>query len=151
MLLHTLKQIFVRDLSKLKEEISLYNSESKIWEIDGNISNSGGNLCLHLIGNLNTYIGKDLGKIDYTRQRDLEFSLKNIPKKELLEKLDDTISRIERALDNFSENEVTQPFPYIVLGNETTIEYFLIHLATHLSYHLGQINYHRRLIDDATN
>lgn len=147
MLLQTLKQIFVRDLSQLKEEISLYNSESKIWEIDGNISNSGGNLCLHLIGNLNTYIGKDLGKIDYKRERTLEFSLKNVPKKELLEKLDDTISRIEHALDNFPENEVTQPFPYIVLGNETTIEYFLIHLAAHLSYHLGQINYHRRLID----
>lgn len=147
MLLQTLKQIFVRDLSKLKEEINLYNSESKIWEIEGNIKNSGGNLCLHLIGNLNTYIGKDLGKIEYERQRDLEFSLKNIPRKELLEKLDDTISRIEHALNNFPENEVTQPFPYIVLGKETTIEYFLIHLAAHLSYHLGQINYHRRLID----
>jgi len=86
MILETLKTLFNRDLNKLKSEIESYHTESSIWTIDKNISNSAGNLCLHLIGNLNTYIGAEIGKTGYIRNRPLEFSLKNIPKSELVQK-----------------------------------------------------------------
>ena len=53
MLIEVLNSIFERDLVKLKLEIELYQDENSIWAVDKRISNSAGNLCLHLVGNLN--------------------------------------------------------------------------------------------------
>ena len=78
MLIETLKSLFDRDLNKLCTEIELYRNEENIWKIDKEISNSAGNLCLHLIGNINNFIGAQIGKTNYVRHRELEFSLKNI-------------------------------------------------------------------------
>lgn len=147
MILETLKTLFNRDLNKLKSEIESYQNESSIWVIDKNISNSAGNLCLHLIGNLNTYIGAEIGKTGYIRNRPLEFSLKDIPKSELIQKIEDTISVVNNALDNLTEADLEAIYPQIVFEKEMTTGFFLIHLSTHLAYHLGQINYHRRLLD----
>lgn len=147
MLTETLKSLFNRDLNKLKVEIESYQSESNIWAINNNISNSAGNLCLHLIGNLNTYIGTELGKTGYVRNRPLEFSLKDIPRSELISKIDETILVVNNALDSLTEAGLKAIYPQIVFEKEMTTEFFLVHLATHLPYHLGQINYHRRLLD----
>ena len=84
MLIQTLKTLFRRDLEKLSHEINLYKDETVLWHIEKGIANSAGNLCMHLIGNLNTYIGAELGQTGYVRHRELEFSLKNIPRTELL-------------------------------------------------------------------
>ncbi len=146
MLIETLKSLFNRDLNKLKVEIELYQDESQIWEIDKNISNSGGNLCLHLIGNINTYIGAEIGKTDYVRDRPLEFSLKDVPKSELISKIDATIVVVNNAFESLTEADLEAIYPQIVFEKEMTTGFFLVHLATHLGYHLGQINYHRRLI-----
>ena len=148
MLIDTLKTIFTQDLKKLRSEIELYHKEENIWKIKNQIANSAGNLCLHLVGNLNTYIGKELGNTDYKRNRPLEFSLKNIPRQELLYKIDDTILVVNKSLDNLKESALADEYPLQVLDKKTSTEYFLIHLSTHLSYHLGQINYHRRLLDN---
>lgn len=146
--IETLKALFTRDLKRLRKEIELYNNENNLWRIEKNIANSAGNLCLHLIGNLNTYIGNEIGKIDYVRNRELEFSLKNIPRKELLHKIDKTIEVILKSFDRLDESILKNQYPILVFEEKTSTEYFLIHLTTHLSYHLGQINYHRRLIDN---
>lgn len=146
MLIETLKSLFNRDLNKLKLEIESYETESRIWEIDKNISNSAGNLCLHLIGNLNTYIGAELGKTGYIRNRELEFSLKDIPKSELINKIEATIVVVNNALDSLNEADLEFIYPQIVFEKEMTTGFFLVHLCTHLAYHLGQINYHRRLV-----
>jgi uncharacterized damage-inducible protein DinB len=146
MLIQTLKKLFRRDLEKLKREISLYQDEDKIWIVEKNIANSAGNLCLHLIGNLNTYIGAEIGKTGYTRQRDLEFSQKNIPQKELIKKIDDTVLVVEAALDVVTDEQLNEEYPLLVFAEKTSTEYFLVHLVAYLSYHLGQINYHRRIL-----
>jgi len=146
-MIKTLKILFDRDLKRLKNEIEQYNNEADIWKIERQINNSAGNLCLHLIGNLNTYIGKELGHTGYVRDRELEFSLKNVPIQELLGKIDNTITMIDQVLDNLDEAHLEKEYPILVLEQKTSTEYFLIHLATHLNYHLGQINYHRRLIE----
>src|SRR5438045_8573246 len=99
MLIQTLKLLFDRDLKKLRAEIELYHNEQTLWCIENNIANSAGNLCLHLIGNLNTYIGKEIGKTNYTRNRDLEFTAKNISRIELLNKIDETIVVVSNSLD----------------------------------------------------
>lgn len=149
MLAQTLRKILLRDLAKLKQEIGLYTSEAALWKIEKNIANSAGNLCLHLVGNLNAYIGSELGKTGYVRQRDLEFSSKNIPQQELIKKIEATIEVVDRVLSTFPEEKMQEEFPLLVLPEKTSNEFFLVHLTAHFSYHLGQINYHRRLIDTA--
>lgn len=147
MIIETLKTLFTRDLKKLRTEIELYKHEDRIWHVERSIANSGGNLCLHLIGNLNAYIGVGLAKSNYVRQRDLEFSLKDIPRAELLGKIDKTIDVVESGLDNLTLDRLDQDFPVVVWDKPTGMEYTLVHLSTHLNYHLGQINYHRRILD----
>jgi uncharacterized damage-inducible protein DinB len=118
-----------------------------LWVIEESIANSAGNLCLHLIGNLNTYIGAEIGKTGYIRRRELEFSLKNVSKKELIENIESTIEMVESALDLLTEEELKKEYPLLVFAEKTSTGYLLIHLTVHLGYHLGQINYHRRLLD----
>lgn len=147
MLIKILIKLYCRDLNRLKSEIELYRDETKIWYTEKSISNSAGNLCLHLIGNLNTYIGAEIGKTNYVRYRELEFSLKDISRPVLLNKIEETILVIENALSSLTEEDLKAEYPILVFDEKTSIEYLLVHLATHLTYHLGQINYHRRLLD----
>ncbi len=148
MLIDTLKILFKRDLNKLKEEINLYQNEANLWYTEKGITNCAGNLCLHLIGNLNCYIGAEIGKTDYVRKRNLEFSQKNVPRIELIKKIEATILMIDFALDKLAEKDLQKEYPILVFTEKTSTGYLLIHLTTHLTYHLGQINYHRRLLDN---
>ncbi|EIA07210.1 DinB family protein [Flavobacterium frigoris] len=143
-----LKTLFYRDLNRLKSEIELYNNDNDIWKTQKGITNSAGNLCLHLVGNLNTYIGSVIGKSNYVRDRELEFSSKGISKTELIKKIEETINIVNKSLDQLSEEELKMDFPTLVFDEKTSTEFMLIHLTTHLTYHLGQINYHRRLLND---
>lgn len=145
----TLKTIYSRDLKRLLAEIQQYNNEADIWKINGQINNSAGNLCLHVVGNLNYFIGKVLGNTGYIRNRELEFSSKNIPVIDLVKKIDDTAENINLSLDNLDENLLESEYPVLVFDEMTSTEFLLVHLTTHLNYHLGQINYHRRMIDSA--
>ena len=147
MLTETLKLLFERDLKKLRDEIEAYEIEKNIWQVEKNIKNSAGNLCLHLIGNLNWFIGAQLGATGYIRHRELEFSSTNIPKDDLLLEIDKTRSVLDNTLDKITESQLELEYPILVFDKKTTTYYFLIHLSTHLAYHLGQISYHRRLID----
>jgi uncharacterized damage-inducible protein DinB len=147
MLINTLIQLFERDLNRLMTEIGLYKEEATIWKIEKGISNSTGNLTLHLIGNLNTYIGKELGGTGYVRNRELEFSTKFVKRDLLIEQLNATLEMIKATLSALSNKDLMQEYPILVFTEKTTTEYLLVHLTTHLTYHLGQINYHRRLIE----
>lgn len=147
MIIESLKSLYTRDLNKLKTEIEAYQNEKSIWKIDNNISNSAGNLCLHLVGNLSHFVGTILGNSGYVRNRELEFSLKDIPRTELIQQIEDTIEIVNSSLDKLAEPALGREYPLEALGYKMTTEYFLIHLIAHLNYHLGQINYHRRLLD----
>ncbi|MDR6844395.1 DinB family protein [Flavobacterium granuli] len=147
-MIETLKALFNRDLNKLKLEIESYQNESKIWKIEKSISNSAGNLCLHLIGNLNTYIGAQIGKTNYIRNRELEFSDKDVPKAVLIAKIETTIQTVNDALTLLTEDDLKKEHLFLVFETKTSTEFLLTHLTTHLAYHLGQINYHRRLLDN---
>lgn len=140
-------ELFERDLTKLKDEISLYNPEAKLWVIKNEIKNSAGNLCLHLTGGLLYWIGNVLGDTGYTRDRDAEFSEKDIPQKDLLVRIDNTKSIVVPILKSLDETALKSKYPLNIFKNEMSTGYFLIHFYGHLNYHLGQINYHRRLIN----
>ncbi|MDQ1856756.1 DinB family protein [Chryseobacterium sp. WLY505] len=147
MITESLRSLFNRDLNKLKTEIEAYQKEENLWKIDKNIANSAGNLTLHLVGNINHFIGAQLGNTGYVRHRELEFSLKDIPRAELVEKVEATIAMIDSVLPQLSEEDLKKEYPLVVFESKMTTDYFLIHLVAHLDYHLGQINYHRRLLD----
>ena len=147
MVIQTLQTLFSRDLRKLKQEINLYKREHRIWKMEKAIANSAGNLCLHLIGNFSTYIGAEIGKSGYIRDRELEFSQKDVPRQVIIEKIESTIEVVRKSLDMIMEEDLDKEYPLLVFAEKTTTGYFLTHLAVHLGYHLGQVNYHRRLLD----
>ena len=149
-MINTLNDLFTRDLNKLKSEIEQYTDEANLWLVDGEIPNSGGNLTLHLVGNLKHFVGTVLGGSGYVRERDLEFSTKGMPRVELLQMIDETIADVAAGLDKVTPEQLAAEYPIVVFADRTepmTTEWVLMHLATHLGYHLGQINYHRRLLD----
>jgi hypothetical protein len=142
----TLIKLFDRDLSRLQQEAGLIKEEN-LWKTTGTIKNPAGNLCLHLIGNLNTYIGKNIGGIPYTRDRDAEFTNTDVPQQQLMKQVEATKDVVLSVLRNMSEASLKEKHVENVLGFEMTNEYFLMHLAMHLAYHLGQVNYIRRALE----
>jgi len=142
-----LLKLFQKDIEKLKTEITSYKKEENLWEVSGEILNSAGNLCLHLCGNLKHFVGAVLGNSGYVRKRDEEFSKKNVPIRELVAEIELTIKVVQKTFAELKEDDLQKIYPINVFGYEMTTEYLLTNMAAHLSYHLGQINYHRRLID----
>lgn len=147
MITDTLITLFERDLQKLKTEIELYKDEDYLWFIKKGIDNSAGNLCLHLIGNLSHFIGATLGNTGYVRHREDEFSLKNIPRQDLITNIENCRLIVKNTLVKLRAADLEKEFPQNVFDKSINTEMMLMHLATHLTYHLGQINYHRRLLD----
>lgn len=137
---------FEKGLNKLAEELNLYKEENDIWKTKDGISNSAGNLALHLVGNLNHFIGKTLGGTDYIRDREKEFSLKNIPRQKLITDIQQVSEVIRNTLPKLSEEDLKKDFPLKINEETFSTENMLLHLIGHLNYHLGQVNYHRRMI-----
>lgn len=140
-----LKALFLRDLDRLKTELESYTKEEFLWLKADGINNSAGNLILHLCGNLQHFIGAILGKTGYVRQRDFEFSGR-VSYKELLALIDETKKMLEVCLSKMDTQEVESNYPLEPFGYPMTVKYFLMHLYGHFNYHLGQINYHRRIL-----
>jgi hypothetical protein len=133
-------------LDKLKTEIEQYPNDESLWIRDSAINNAAGNLCLHLMGNLNHYVGAGIGKSGYVRDRPLEFEDRDIPRQELLSRLDKTREVVLSSLRGLNDERLGEPF--IGSGHNAedgSIEEELLGILTHFNYHLGQINYHRRL------
>jgi uncharacterized damage-inducible protein DinB len=148
MLSEALSELFERDLRRLKGEISAFKDESAIWHTSGAVSNSPGNLVLHLVGNLNHYIGAVLGDSGYIRKREAEFARKHVARQTLLEQIDVTRQVVLKTLAGIPDDDLAKTYPLEVLGKtDMSTGFFLCHLSTHLNYHLGQVNYHRRLVD----
>jgi hypothetical protein len=146
MLSQILTELYERDLNKLREEIELYSDEADLWKVGGDIINPAGNLCLHLTGNLKHFFGAVLGGSGYVRDRDAEFSRKNVAKSELLAGIDEAKSVVLATLEKLTDEDYSKTYPFEVFGKPMTTGFFLTHLESHLNWHLGHINYHRRLL-----
>jgi uncharacterized damage-inducible protein DinB len=140
-----LNTFFQRELERLKVEIALFSNEEDLWKIRDGISNTAGNLALHLVGNLNHFIGATLGDTGYVRERELEFSNKNVPAPVIIDDIDKTMGMVKNVLSNLSDEDLEKDYPLEKSFGKVSTAYLLIHLITHLNYHLGQINYYRRL------
>lgn len=140
--------IILRDLQKLKDEINSYANEATIWQPLPGTTNSGGNLTLHLIGNLRHFIGAELGNSGYIREREAEFNSRNVPLETLNALLQTCITEVTQAFYQLDPERMEKPFPKEIGGQTRETAFALLHLTGHLSYHLGQINYHRRYFNN---
>lgn len=147
MIINEFKILFERDFEKLFTEINSYSVSENLWRTDGTIINSAGNLCLHLLGNVQHYIGKEIGGFEYERNREREFSAKGISKEDLLNEISFSKDIVSKSLEGMDDSLWPRMYPIEVFGKSMTYGYFLTHLYGHLNYHLGQINYHRRILD----
>ena len=147
MIINEFKELFERDFDRLHTEINAYSSQEVLWKTEEAISNSGGNLCLHLLGNVQHFIGKEIGGFDYERNREREFSEKGVSKEELLREIVYAKNIVSKSLEGMDDSLWPKIYPLPVFGKPMAYGYFLTHLYGHLNYHLGQINYHRRLLD----
>lgn len=145
--LESINYFLQRDLDKTIQEIEAYELEADLWKIAEGINNSAGNLSLHICGSINYYVGVILGNTGYQRDRDREFSDKDVPKNELVNKLKETKATISPILENLTQDDLEKDYPIqLWKGQNYTTLQMLMHLSIHLGYHLGQINYHRRLL-----
>jgi len=147
MLNNILAKFYERDLRKLIEEINLFKNEEDLWKTAGSVKNSCGNLALHLIGGLNYLIGATLAQTNYVRNRDQEFIRKDVERKELVAQLEELISLINQTLTALTSEQMEAEFPIFFDKPKTSVSYVLVQLLAHLNYHLGQVNYLRRVLE----
>lgn len=146
-----LADLMDRDLRALAAEIEAYPSEASLWRLDGDVKNSGGTLALHLAGNLSHFVGAVLGESGYVRDRDAEFGDRDVPRSEILRRVEEARAQVARVIGALDASALEAPYPSRApasLGEAPTTARMLLHLAGHLMYHLGQVNYHRRLLAD---
>lgn len=145
-MLNTIEEILVRDLNSLKNEILSFKSDADLWVKKGEIKNPAGVLSQHLCGNLKHFIGATIGLTGYMRNRDLEFSEIGLTREILIKNIDETIEVIKNSLPKLTSIDLDKIYPLPFLGKQVTNGELLLILQSHLAYHLGQINYLRRLI-----
>ena len=145
-----LSELFRRDITRLLQEVKAFPVEAALWQRLPGITNSVGNLALHLEGNLREYVGRQLGGVPYRRQRDLEFSLSGLSRDDLLQRVVGLQEIIPEIVAGLSDAVLDAAYPEEVLGAPISTRKFLIHLQGHLNYHLGQIDYLRRILTEGT-
>ena len=145
-MIDTLAKLYDQGLTKLRTEVESYPSEAALWKTGGNIPNSAGNLALHLIGNVNHFFGATIGGTGYVRDRDNEFQSGEVSKEQILSDIEKTREVIKDALQKLEIGDLDKTYPIQFQNEDVSTEYVLTYLLGHFNYHLGQIDYHRRLL-----
>ena len=142
-----LASLFSRDLARLRKQIESFSSDDPLWQTLPGVTNSAGNLALHLEGNLREFVGRLLGGLPYDRKRDLEFSSKGFSRDELGLRIAELSQTIPSVIERLSAEELENEYPQVVLDVASSTQEFLFHLYGHLNWHLGQIDYLRRMLN----
>ena len=138
--------LFSRDLARLGRQIEAFPNDETLWETLPGVLNPAGNLALHIEGNLREFVGRQLGKQPYKRNRELEFSLRGMSRHEIGTRIAEVRQSIPAVIQKLSVEQMEMEYPEVVLEVATTTRQFLIHLYGHLNWHLGQIDYLRRIL-----
>ena len=141
-----LAKLFTRDLTRLIQELTAFPSDEILWQRIPGVSNSAGNLVLHLEGNLREYVGRQLGDIAYQRKRDLEFSSNGVSREQLIQRMEQVRTQVADVVSKLADSQLAATHPEQVLQIPLSSHDFLVHLHGHLNFHLGQIDYLRRIL-----
>jgi len=145
-----LAALFSRDLTRLIQELQAFPNDETLWQRAPGVKNSAGNLVLHLEGNLREYIGRHLGGVAYSRVRDQEFAATGVSRNEMVRRMEDVKELVAKVVSELSHGELEATYPENVLGNPVSSHAFLVHLHGHLNFHLGQIDYLRRMLTEGS-
>ena len=144
----SLRLVLLRDLRSLDDQVAAYPDDESLFKVAPGISNSGGNLALHLVGNLRHFFGAVLGGSGYVRDRPAEFETRGLSRESIRRQVQETINDVDAALAKVGSDMLASEYPLPIGDKPVRTAEFLVHLAVHLTYHLGQIDYHRRLLTD---
>jgi len=144
-----LAALFTRDLAKFGKQIESFPTDELLWQTLPGVTNSAGNLALHIEGNLSEFVGRQLGGLPYQRNRDLEFSSKSGSRADLSTRLAKLSESIPAVIEGLNPDQLEKEYPQVVLDRPMSTGEFLIHLYGHLNWHLGQVDYLRRLTPQA--
>lgn len=146
MLVAAVAAILDRDLQALAREVAAYPDDRALWETPPGIQNSGGTLALHLVGNIRHYLGAKLGDTGYVRDRAAEFASRDVPRAEILARIEEARAAVRAAAARTPDERQEEDFPEVIAGVRVATGEFLVHLVSHFTYHLGQLDYHRRVV-----
>jgi hypothetical protein len=146
MLLDELRTFLLRDIAGIERELELYPDDKSVWVNVTGLPNSAGNLILHVSGSLQHFFGATLGNTGYLRNREAEFAKRDVPRTELRKELAGARHGVLSAFENLTEIRLEQPFPARITDTELSTRLTILQLITHVSYHLGQLDYHRRMV-----
>jgi uncharacterized damage-inducible protein DinB len=119
-------------------------TDEQLWRKPIEPGNSIGHLLLHLTGNLNHFVGAQLGKTGYVRDREREFTEGSPPARtEVMAKLNEAVATFRRVVAGLTADDLLKTFPEAKLGSTVKA---LVHLVAHFALHRGQISYLSRLV-----
>ena len=145
-LLEELRMLYLREIATLERELDLYPDESSVWQQLPGLPNPEGTLFLHLAGSLQHFFGAVLGGTGYVRDRAAEFTKRDLPRNELKRELSSARQGVLAGFANLTEEYLTQTFPVVFADEAFSTRLTLLQFLSHLAYHLGQIDYHRRAV-----
>ena len=146
MLASTIQTLITRDLRAIRREIEAYPDDASVWRAVPGLPNTAGTLALHAAGNIRHFVGATLGRDGYVRDRDAEFARRDVPRTELLASIDAAIAAVDRSLPGVDDAVFDGPWPDPIAKRTVGARDFAVHLVAHLAYHLGQMDYHRRMV-----
>lgn len=141
-----LRRILLRDLRGAQEQLAAYPDDESVWALPEGVNNSAGTLALHMAGNLRHFIGAQLGGSGFVRDRDAEFSRRDVARADLVTELKAAAEEVEVALTPLDDEALEAEYPLAFGDIRLETGMFVTHLATHLAYHLGQMDLHRRVV-----
>ncbi|GGR11649.1 DinB family protein [Deinococcus ruber] len=146
MLIQELRLIYLREIATLERELALYPDDQSVWTVLPGLPNAGGTLFLHLAGSLQHFFGAVLGKTGYVRNRAAEFSTRDLPRADIQEQLSQARQAVNAAFANIRDVDLEEPFPVVFADEPFSNRLTLLQFSSHLAYHLGQIDFHRRAV-----
>ena len=146
MLRSAVTTVMLRELGAVRRSIEAYPDDQSPWAERPGLPNAGGTLALHIAGNLRHFVGLGLGGVAYVRDRDAEFSRRGVTRAAIVAELDAAREALERGMAATTDAMLADPYPEPIAGRRVSTGDFLVHLAAHLAWHLGQLDYHRRVV-----
>lgn len=145
-MVRTLQLLLTRELRAVRRELEAYPDDASVWRAVPGLPNTGGTLALHVVGNLRHFVGAILGGDGYRRDREAEFARRDVPRSDLIAGIDAAMVAVDSVLGTFTAERLMAPYPEPIAKRRVSTGVFATHLTTHLAYHLGQLDYHRRAV-----
>jgi uncharacterized damage-inducible protein DinB len=140
------RTLLVRELEAFAREVELFPDDLSLFRTLPGVSNSAGNLAIHVCGNLKHFVGAVLGGTGYVRDRDAEFRARAGRREDVARELRETAAVVAETLAKLPEAALGQRYPQPIADMELSCGRWLMHLVAHLAFHLGQAGYLRRAL-----